>query len=98
MWWSVITLTTVGYGDIFPLTPLGKLLGGLTALCGVLVFAFPSGVIASGYVEELQKRRRNVKCNDNNPAKEENHEFFCIYCGRKNILTDESMVDADKES
>jgi voltage-gated potassium channel len=64
MWWSVITLTSVGYGDIYPITPLGKLMGGFIAILGVGLFALPTGIFASGYVEEIQKKKpqtaRNV--------------------------------------
>jgi len=51
MWWGVVTLTTVGYGDVHPVTPLGKLLGALTAILGVGLFALPASILASGFVE-----------------------------------------------
>jgi voltage-gated potassium channel len=56
MWWGMATLTTVGYGDIFPVTPLGKLLGGFIALLGIGMFALPTGILASGFAEEIKKR------------------------------------------
>ncbi len=56
MWWGVATLTTVGYGDVFPVTPLGKFLSGVIAFLGIGVFALPTGILASGFVEELKKR------------------------------------------
>jgi voltage-gated potassium channel len=58
MWWSVATLTTVGYGDVFPTTPLGKLLGAFIAILGIGVFALPTGILATGFAEALEKRRR----------------------------------------
>ena len=57
MWWAVTTLTTVGYGDICPITPLGKLLGSVVALMGIGLFALPAGLLGSGFIEELQRRR-----------------------------------------
>jgi voltage-gated potassium channel len=51
MWWSVATLTTVGYGDIYPITPIGKLFGAISAIFGVGLFAIPAGIIASGFSE-----------------------------------------------
>ncbi|MBA7483926.1 hypothetical protein ES707_19443 [subsurface metagenome] len=57
MWWSVITLTTVGYGDLQPVTGSGKFLGAIIALMGIGVLALPTGILASGFVEEIQKRR-----------------------------------------
>jgi len=56
MWWGVATLTTVGYGDIFPITPLGKLLGGFIAFLGIGIFALPTGILASGFADEIRKR------------------------------------------
>jgi voltage-gated potassium channel len=57
MWWGVITLTTVGYGEIYPITHLGKFLGAIIAILGVGTFALPAGIIASGFAEVFQKRR-----------------------------------------
>jgi voltage-gated potassium channel len=57
MWWAVITLATVGYGDVYPITPLGKFFGAIVALVGIGLFALPAGIIGSGFVEELQKKK-----------------------------------------
>lgn len=56
MWWAVITLTTVGYGDVFPITPVGKIVAGLTAMTGLVMLALPGGIIASAFAREIQKR------------------------------------------
>ena len=53
MWWGIITLTTVGYGDAYPITALGKLCGGFIALLGIGLFALPAGILASGFSSEL---------------------------------------------
>jgi voltage-gated potassium channel len=58
MWWSIITLTTIGYGDVYPVTLLGKILGGLTALIGVGIVALPTAILASGFQERVAKRRQ----------------------------------------
>lgn len=55
MWWGVVTLTTVGYGDVYPITPLGKLFGALLAFLGIGLFALPAGIIASGFSEEIDR-------------------------------------------
>jgi voltage-gated potassium channel len=60
MWWGIATLTTVGYGDVYPITGLGKVLGGAIALIGVGLFALPAGILASGFSEELQKGHKHV--------------------------------------
>jgi voltage-gated potassium channel len=61
MWWGVATLTTIGYGDMCPMTPLGKLFGTVIAILGIGMFALPAGILASGFAEELRRRRGKAK-------------------------------------
>lgn len=56
MYWAVITLTTVGYGDTYPVTAAGRLLAGVTAIMGLGLFALPVGIIASAFVSEIHRR------------------------------------------
>lgn len=56
MWWGIVTLSTVGYGDVYPVTPLGKLVGSIVALSGIALFALPAGIIVSGLVESIQQK------------------------------------------
>ena len=56
MWWAIATLTTVGYGDVTPVTPLGQLIGGLVMIFGLAMFALPIGIIASGFSSEIHRR------------------------------------------
>ena len=56
LWWSVVTVTTLGYGDVVPATPLGRLLSGIIALLGVGIFALPAGILGSGFVEQVHRR------------------------------------------
>lgn len=51
-WWAIVTLTTVGYGDVTPITPLGRFLGGIVAILGIGLFALPASILASGFIEE----------------------------------------------
>jgi voltage-gated potassium channel len=60
MWWGTVTLTTVGYGDIYPITPLGKFVGSIVAFLGIGLFALPAGIIASGFAESLMSRKKTV--------------------------------------
>ena len=57
MWWGIATLTTVGYGDVTPITPVGKLFGAIVTLLGVGMFALPAGILSSGFSRELKQRR-----------------------------------------
>ncbi|GIW73183.1 MAG: potassium transporter Kef [Planctomycetota bacterium] len=57
LWWSVVTMTTVGYGDAYPLTPAGRILGALVALAGVASIAIPTGILAGSFTEVLQRHR-----------------------------------------
>lgn len=55
MWWATVTMTSVGYGDIVPLTPIGKLFGGIISISGVALIAIPTGVLAASFSDELIK-------------------------------------------
>ena len=57
MWWAIVTLTTVGYGDSFPITPLGKFLAGGIAIMGVMLIALPTGLFAASFTEAMEKER-----------------------------------------
>lgn len=69
LWWAVATLTTVGYGDIYPVTGLGKLLSSIIALLGIGIVALPTGIISSAYIEEVQKQKQEKQCE-------------CPHCGK----------------
>ena len=69
-WWAVSTLTTVGYGDVYPITGLGKLISGIIALLGIGVVALPTGIIGSGFMDKLKGDKPNL---DNT----------CPHCGKK---------------
>ncbi|MGM0585879.1 MAG: ion transporter [Pseudomonadota bacterium] len=58
MWWAVVTLTTVGYGDATPVTAVGRVIGGFTALGSVALIAMPAGIMAAAFSDALQRARR----------------------------------------
>jgi voltage-gated potassium channel len=70
MWWGIATLTTVGYGDMVPITPLGKLLAGIIAIIGVGMYALPAGILSAGISEHLR---------DHSTRKEKR----CPHCGKE---------------
>ena len=54
IWWAIATLTTIGYGDIYPITAIGKLLASVVALIGIGLIAIPTGLISAAYVKALK--------------------------------------------
>ncbi len=57
MWWAIVTLTTVGYGDVYPITTMGKVFAAVIAILGIGMFALPTGILGASFVEELEKQR-----------------------------------------
>jgi len=68
-WWAVATLTTVGYGDVYPITGFGKFISGLIAILGIGLVALPTGLISSGFIEKIGNKKNEVK--------------KCPHCGKK---------------
>jgi voltage-gated potassium channel len=61
MWWAMATLTTVGYGDVTPITPMGRLFGSIIAVVGIGMAALPAGILASGMADRLRRTRETLK-------------------------------------
>ena len=57
MWWGMVTLTTIGYGDVFPVTPLGRFFGILIAMLGIGMFALPAGILSSGFIDAIASEK-----------------------------------------
>ena len=75
-WWAVATLTTVGYGDIYPVTALGKLLSGVIAILGIGIVALPAGILSSAFMDKINKEKEKK-------ARENQEGFkFCPHCGK----------------
>jgi voltage-gated potassium channel len=69
MWWAVATLTTVGYGDMYPVTFMGKFCASVIAVLGIGMFALPTGILGAGFVEAIQKHKEPKE--------------VCPYCGKE---------------
>ncbi len=62
-WWAIATLTTVGYGDVYPVTGLGKFLSAIIALIGIGFVALPTGIISSAFIERIKEsKKEKCKC------------------------------------
>ena len=70
MWWAMSTITTVGYGDIYPITNLGRILSAIVTFLGIGLTAIPTGIISAGFIEQLQEDRPEKKAAN-----------FCKHCG-----------------
>lgn len=57
MWWAVVTITTVGYGDVYPITNVGRFIGSLVAIAGIASFAFPTAILGAGFLAEMEQPR-----------------------------------------
>ena len=83
LWWAVATLTTVGYGDIYPITPIGRVLGAVIAILGLGMVAVPTSILSAGFMEILERdgEKNEEKPSSSEPADE--GKKFCPYCGKK---------------
>ena len=80
-WWAVATLTTVGYGDIYPVTGLGKFISGLIALLGIGLVALPTGIISSAFMTEIENKNKKKKhCAFDHTTMTTR---YCPHCGEK---------------
>ncbi|MBL9078255.1 MAG: potassium channel family protein [Planctomycetes bacterium] len=79
MWWGIVTLTTVGYGDMAPVTDLGRLLGGAIAVLGIGMFALPAGLLGAAFVDQLGKARQERR--HHGPGAASSHGPTCPHCG-----------------
>lgn len=58
IYWATVSLTTVGYGDIYPVSTIGRMITSLSSVLGIAIVALPSGIITAGYINELQKKEQ----------------------------------------
>ena len=72
LWWAIATLTTVGYGDVYPITVAGKILSIIIAILGIGMVAVPTGIITAGFSEVLDKQKSD-----------KDDKKYCPYCGHK---------------
>ena len=71
LWWAICTLTTVGYGDVYPITAIGRFLAAIISIMGIGIIAIPTGIIAAGFTSAI------------NQTQPEDEKHFCPYCGHR---------------
>ncbi len=73
LWWAICTLTTVGYGDVYPITHIGRMFASIISLVGIGIIAIPTGIIAAGFSSVINERAET----------KEDEKKYCPYCGHK---------------
>ncbi len=71
LWWAICTLTTVGYGDVYPVTPVGRFFAAVISVVGIGIIAIPTGIIAAGFSEVISGKQKDEA------------KSYCPYCGKK---------------
>ncbi|HAS8134881.1 TPA: ion transporter [Vibrio vulnificus] len=102
IYWAIVTITTVGYGDLVPQTNLGKAIASLTMLLGYSILAVPTGIITAELNQEMNSHRQLVKCPNCSRAGHESDALFCKHCGSELADPDKRVVavqstEADKK-
>lgn len=82
IYWACVTMTTVGYGDITPVTPLGKFLSACVMLIGYTIIAVPTGIVSVSMIKEY-KKLKDLECPNCHKTGHEENAAFCKYCGHK---------------
>ena len=73
LWWAISAFTTIGYGDIIPITTMGKILSGIISMLGIGLVAIPTGIISAGFMELTNKEKES----------HDDQKHYCPYCGKK---------------
>lgn len=81
IYWAIVTVTTVGYGDITPHTALGQGIAAMAMLTGYAIIAVPTGIISAELINEMNKGRAHVRCSNCERSGHENDSRFCRFCG-----------------
>ncbi|RDI56245.1 ion transporter [Flavobacterium glaciei] len=84
IYWTIVTLTTVGYGDISPITPLGQAIASVVMIMGYGIIAVPTGIVSAEFANSNRKKPRSERINPCNECGTEGHEFnakYCFHCG-----------------
>jgi voltage-gated potassium channel len=90
MYWAIVTVSTVGFGDITPVTPIGRFIASLLVLIGYSIIAVPTGIYTAELAKTMRPKRRNVRCRECGLVDHEQDAWHCRQCGRALPDTEET--------
>lgn len=93
IYWAIVSITTVGYGDITPQTPLGQILAAFVMLTGYSIIAIPTGIFTAELVQQASRVRMNIQCNNCLKSNHEQDAEYCRACGTALPLEQEAEPD-----
>ncbi|MEZ9545108.1 MULTISPECIES: ion transporter [Vibrio] len=96
IYWAIVTITTVGYGDMVPQTALGKAIASLTMLLGYSILAVPTGIITAELSNEMNSHKELVKCPNCNRAGHDSDAMYCKHCASELADPDKRVVTEEK--
>ena len=96
IYWAIVTITTVGYGDMVPQTHLGKAIASLTMLLGYSILAVPTGIITAELSNEMSAHKQLVKCPNCNRAGDDSDALHCKHCGGELADPDKRVVSREE--
>lgn len=92
IYWAIVTITTVGYGDLVPQTSIGKAIASMTMLLGYSILAVPTGIITAELNQEMSSHKSLVKCPNCSKAGHESDAMYCKHCGSELADPDNRVV------
>ncbi|KHD26526.1 ion transporter [Vibrio caribbeanicus] len=92
IYWAIVTITTVGYGDLIPQTALGKAIASVTMLLGYSILAVPTGIITAELNQEMNSHKSLVKCPNCSQSGHESDALYCKHCGSELADPDKRVV------
>lgn len=97
IYWAIVTITTVGYGDLVPQTGLGKAVASVTMLLGYSILAVPTGIITAELHQEMNSHKSLVKCPNCMKNGHESDAMFCKHCGSELADPDNRVVPVENK-
>jgi len=92
IYWTIVTITTVGYGDITPQTPIGQIVASLAMLTGYSIIAVPTGILTAELAQEMIRERNAIQCPSCSRHGHDKDAKHCKHCGAKINITDTEII------